>query len=75
MRNYPRNRTTVIRNNPTVHVSFVPGWILAVIISWALNHSTGWAIFHFFCGWLYVLYAVIARGSEIIPAVKLLFGI
>lgn len=32
------------------------GVILAVIISWTLNHSIGWAIFHGFLGWFYVIY-------------------
>ena len=32
------------------------GGILAVVLSWTSNHSILWAIFHFFCGWLYVGY-------------------
>lgn len=32
------------------------GSALAMIISWGLNHSIGWAIFHGFLGWLYVIY-------------------
>jgi len=46
------------------------GAILASVLSVALNHSTGWAIFHFFCSWAYVLYALIVRHSEIIPALR-----
>jgi len=57
-----------------VSITVVPGSVIAIIISWALNHSVLWAILHFFCGWLYVIYAVLARGSEIIPAFKVLFG-
>ena len=62
-------------DNSVVHITVVPGSVVAVIISWALNHSFGWAVFHFFCGWIYVGYALIARGLEIIPALKNLLGI
>jgi len=51
------------------------GSVVAVIISVALNHSFWWGLLHFFCGWLYVLYAVLARGREIVPAVKAMFGV
>jgi hypothetical protein len=53
----------------------VIGSVIAVIISWALNHHIGWAIIHFLCGWLYVIYAAFARAEEIIPAVKAMFGV
>lgn len=61
-------------NSGSVTITLVPGSLVAVIFSWALNHSVGWAIFHFFCGWLYVLYAALARSAEIIPALKAMFG-
>ena len=32
------------------------GAALAMIISWSLNHSIGWAIWHGILGWLYVIY-------------------
>ena len=35
------------------------GGLLAVVLSWATNHSILWAIFHFFCGWLYVIYWIL----------------
>lgn len=38
------------------------GSILAVILSWGLNHSVLWAIVHFFCGWLYVFYYLIVHA-------------
>ena len=44
------------------------GAIVAAVISYALNHSVGWAIFHFFCSWFYLLYVVFARTKEIVPA-------
>lgn len=32
------------------------GITVAVVISWSLNHSVGWAILHGVFGWLYLLY-------------------
>lgn len=32
------------------------GTVLAVIISWGLNHSILWAILHGIFGWFYVIY-------------------
>ena len=34
----------------------LPGQILAMIISWGLEHSIGWAIWHGMLGWIYVIY-------------------
>lgn len=33
--------------------------ILAVMVSWYFNHSVLWAIFHFFIGWIYLLYSLL----------------
>ncbi len=49
------------------------GSVCAVILSAALNHSLLWGIFHFFCGWFYVLYAVLFRTKEIVPALRAMF--
>ncbi len=49
------------------------GNVLAVILSAALNHSFWWGIFHFFFGWVYVIYAVLFRSKEILPALKGMF--
>lgn len=35
------------------------GCILAITISWSVNHSIWWAILHGFCSWLYVIYFAI----------------
>lgn len=35
------------------------GSILAVFISWTLNHDVGWAILHGWLGWLYVIYCAL----------------
>jgi len=32
------------------------GNILAIVISWSLNHSFGWALLHGILGWLYIIY-------------------
>ena len=37
------------------------GTALAIVISWSYNHSVLWAILHGVCGWLYVIYHLIAR--------------
>jgi len=37
------------------------GAVLAVVLSWIANHSVGWAILHFFCGWLYVIYWALCK--------------
>lgn len=36
------------------------GGILAIICSWSVNHSVGWAILHLFCSWFYVIYWAIS---------------
>ena len=51
------------------------GGVLSAILSWALNGSMGWAIFHFFCSWIYLIYAAVVRSKEIIPSIKILFGV
>ena len=32
------------------------GSIIAVLLSYSVNSSILWAIFHFFLGWIYVVY-------------------
>lgn len=32
------------------------GVAVAVQISWSINHSIGWAIWHGFLNWIYVVY-------------------
>lgn len=32
------------------------GSVIAVLCSWSVNHSIGWAVAHFACGWFYVIY-------------------
>lgn len=41
------------------------GGIFAAILSWKLNASFWWCVFHLFCGWAYILYALLFRFPEI----------
>ena len=50
------------------------GSAIAAVLSYALNNSFWWMVFHFFCGGFYVLYAAIFREKEIIPALQKMFG-
>lgn len=50
-----RNGTTVIKAG----ISF--GSALAIAISWSVNHSILWAIFHGMLSWLYVIYYALTR--------------
>jgi hypothetical protein len=38
------------------------GGFIAVILSWLTNHSILWALFHAFCGWIYVIYWIFVHG-------------
>lgn len=61
--------------NNSVGCSFGLGSIIAAIISSALNHSFWWGLLHFFLSGFYILYAVLFRTREIVPALKEMFGI
>jgi len=37
------------------------GGLLAVLASWERNKSILWALIHFICGWLYVIYYIVTR--------------
>jgi hypothetical protein len=37
------------------------GSALAIVISWSVNQSILWAIFHGFLSWFYVLWYVVTR--------------
>ncbi len=37
------------------------GSVIAVTISWSINHSVPWAIIHGFFGWFYVIYYLATR--------------
>jgi hypothetical protein len=62
----------------TVHVKSTDwgclGSILAAVLSASLNHSFWWGVLHFWCSWVYVLYALLCRSKEILPALRAMFG-
>jgi hypothetical protein len=37
----------------------IGGSVIAIVCSWSVNHSIGWAILHGLCSWFYVIYYVI----------------
>lgn len=41
-----------------IPVTEVIGIVIAVILSWGINHSIGWAILHGILSWIYVIYYV-----------------
>lgn len=57
-------------------VSVTIGWsfFIAGFISYILN-GFWWSVVHAFCGWIYLIYVIIFRHSELIPAFKTYFGI
>jgi len=47
------------------------GTLLGLMMSFILNGITfWWALFHAFCGWAYILYALIWRAKDILPALR-----
>jgi hypothetical protein len=42
------------------------GAVLAALLSWNVNHSVWWALFHAFLSWFYVVYHWLTYG-EFIP--------
>lgn len=44
------SNTTVVKNGIGV------GVVMAMIISWSLNHSVLWMLIHAFFSWFYVIY-------------------
>ena len=38
------------------------GSAIAVVVSWSVNHSIGWAILHGTIGWFYVGYRLYVGG-------------
>lgn len=50
------------------------GFFLSGFVSYVLNGFL-WSVLHAFFGWFYLIYVLIFRHSEIIPAFKTFFGI
>ena len=39
------------------------GAVLAIVMSWTVNKSIFWAVFHGVLGWIYVIYYMIVRDD------------
>lgn len=49
------------KGNEVVKTGITLGSALAITISWSVNKSVLWAIFHGLLSWFYVIYYVITR--------------
>ena len=49
------------RNKTVVKNGIGFGTVLAITISWSVNHSILWAIIHGCLSWLYVIYFALTR--------------
>lgn len=58
-------KKAVSTSSATVTTGFSVGGLIAALLSWQLNKSIIWALFHFLIGWLYVFYAACARTEEV----------
>lgn len=38
------------------------GRVVAILLSWTVNHSLGWGILHYLFGWWYVIYWMICQS-------------
>lgn len=54
----------MIEKTEIIKSGFSLGSILAITISWSLNKSIFWAIFHCLCGWLYVIYYALGNPNN-----------
>lgn len=54
-------------NSKTTTIEFTQmgtyGTIIAIVISWSINHSVGWAVLHGLFGWFYVIYYCLGYGG------------
>lgn len=51
------NKRTIVNKTVKSGISF--GSALAMVVSYTMWHSVGWAIFHGLLGWVYVVYYLI----------------
>ena len=47
--------------HPAAKAGISFGSALAMVISWSVNHSILWAIFHGILSWIYVIYFAVTR--------------
>lgn len=41
--------------------------VIALILSWIVNRSVGWALLHFCCGIFYIIYWIFTYMSDVFP--------
>jgi hypothetical protein len=51
----PKSRR-ISAGHPGISLITAVGVAVAVQISWSINHSIGWAIWHGILNWIYVIY-------------------
>lgn len=59
-------------DNSTAATGFGIGFFLSGFISFVLNGFL-WSILHAFFGWFYIIYVVLFRAKDIVPAFKNMF--
>jgi hypothetical protein len=52
-----KNRSAAVQTGVSLFTCV--GVAVAVQISWSINHSIGWAIWHGFLNWIYVVYRLV----------------
>jgi hypothetical protein len=58
-----RQERVVVKTREVVKSGVSLGSALAIAISWSVNHSIMWAIFHGILSWLYVIYYALTRNQ------------
>lgn len=61
-------------NKCNIHIHLGFGFFLSGFISFVLN-GFWWSVLHAFFSWFYLIYALIFRHSELVPAFKHFFGV
>lgn len=61
MNNLKNGEINLERNKTVVKNGIGFGAVLAITISWSVNHSIIWAIIHGCLSWLYVIYFALTR--------------
>jgi len=59
-----RQERVVVKTREVVKSGVSLGSALAIAISWSVNHSILWAIFHGILSWLYVIYFALTRNQN-----------
>lgn len=57
------NNSRIVLETPGIGI----GAVIAIVLSWATNHSVLWAVVHALFGWLYVFYRLAGCGGDLPP--------